>query len=81
MNCAAQSLIVTLLQVKNILSMMGVIIVFSIRTISYRYWMILSRISYDLPLKLQMKKYYALKIYGTVWRHYQVGRIAHVRLS
>ena len=60
---------------------MGVIIAFSIRTRYYRYWMILSIISYDLPLKLHMTQYYALEIYGTVWKHYQVGRIAHVRLS
>ena len=46
MNWSAQSWVVILLQVKTILSMVGIIISFLIRTRSYRYWMILSRRSY-----------------------------------
>ena len=64
MNCAARSWIVILLQVKTILSMMGIIIALLIRTRSYSYWMRLSRISYDFPLKLHMTQYYSLKISG-----------------
>ena len=51
MNCAARSWILVLLQVKTILSMMGIIILLLIRIISYRYWMILSRISYGCATK------------------------------
>ena len=47
-------------------SRMGIIIALSIRIRSYRYWTRLSRISNDIPLKIHMKQYYALKIYGPV---------------
>ena len=49
--------------------MMGIVIALSIRIRSYRYWTRLSRIPYDLPLKIHMTQYYALKIYGLLSIH------------
>ena len=51
MNYAAKKLILILLQVKNIWSMMGIIIALSIRIISYCYWVILDRRSYGCAQK------------------------------
>ena len=64
-----------MLQIKPIWSMMVITIALSIRTRSYHYWMRLSRISYDLPLKLYMTQYYALKISGAgSWNSNVYGR-------
>ena len=52
MNFAARSWILILLQVKNIWSMMGIIIAFLIRIIFYRYWMRFSIRSYGCSTKI-----------------------------
>ena len=88
MNCAAQRWILILLQVNTIWSMKGIIIAFSIRIISYRYWMRLTRRSYICATKLHITQSYVLKISGMgSWysnvnvEHYQVWSISYVKLS
>ena len=54
-----------LFQVKPICSMVGIILEFFIKTISYCYWMRLSIISYGRDINTSYEKYYAPKIYGT----------------
>ena len=87
-NCAAQSWILILLQVKTIWSMMGIIITLSIRTRYYRYWMRLSRRSYGCATKMSYNTILwsqdlcaRILILQHIWMKYQVGRIVHVRIS
>ena len=68
--------------------MMGVIIALSIRIRYYCYWMKLSRKSYGYATKTSYDTILCsqdlwdrILILKRIWRQYQVGMIAHVRIS